>query len=182
MSTISKLKIALGQSPAQQSQFRVIVNPPAILGISLSEVDRLSILAKSVSDPESTIGTITMNVNGFPLTFKGDRSIEPITISYRIDANLRVHSLLQNWMDFLVATDGSTAARSHSDYVGSMIIEKLRLNQRGGSEDPEVVARCFVKDCFITSMPSMGLDQDSVNEAITIDTTWYYTSFKWEYL
>lgn len=183
--SISKLKNALGGDVSRQNQFRVIVNPPPILGISLAEVDRLSIVAKSVSDPESSIGSITLYSGAKPINFRGDREYSPITVDYRYDANLLVHDALYQWQEFLVSHDGFTASRSITDYAGTIIIEKLRQRQAAPGQpndlEPEVIKRCFVYDAFPTNVPGFGgLDADSANEPTIVSVTFTYSNFKWE--
>jgi hypothetical protein len=180
MSNILKLKNALNGATLSANQFRVIINPPAILGISLPEVDRVSILAKSVTTPESTIGTITVNQNGKPLQLSGDRTFDDISVDFRLDANMRAYDFLNTWSDFIVGQANYNAARSHSDYVGSMIIEKLRLfDNRTPDAEPEVTKRCFVNEVFIKTLSGLPLDQDSMNEGIVVSASFAYTNYSW---
>lgn len=179
MTNINKLKLAIG-SPAQSNQFSVIINPPSILQISLPEVERISILAKSVTTPDDTVGTITLNQAGRQISFRGDREIGTIEISFRYDVNMKAHDLLYAWSDLLVGHDTFTAARTHSDYTGSIIIQKLRLyDNRTPEAQPEVVRTCEVKEAFLNSISGISLDQDSTNEGIIVSTNWSYTTFKW---
>lgn len=181
MSNINKLKLALGGSTLSANQWRVIINPPAILGISLSEVDRISILAKSVTTPESTIGTITVNQGGKPLQLAGDRSFDDLTLDFRLDINMKAYEFLNTWSDFIVGQYNYNASRSHSDYTGSMIIEKLRLyDNRTPDAEPEVTKRCYVNEVFIKTLSGLPLDQDTMNEGIISSASFAYTNYRWE--
>lgn len=180
MSNILRLKEALNHDVARGNQFRIIINPPALLGISLPEVDRVSILAKSVTTPEDNIGVIEVGTAGKKVKFRGDREYTDLSIDIRYDAILKTHDFLYSWMDFLVGHNTFNAARSHNDYTGSMIIEKLRLyDSRTPNAEPEVVKRCFVSQVFPTNISGMPLDQDETNNSIIISTTWAYTDFNW---
>jgi len=181
MSNILRLREALGQDVARGNQFRVVINPPALLNISLPEVDRFSILAKSVTTPDDTVGTIDVNSAGKRVRFRGDKEYGDISIDIRYDAMLKSHDFLYAWMDFLVGHNTYNAARSHGDYTGSMIIEKLRLyDNRTINAEPEVVKRCFVSQCFPINVGGLPLDQEENNSGIIISTNWAYTDFYWE--
>lgn len=178
---INQLKLALGGSTLSPNQHRIIINPPSILGISLSEVDRVSILAKSVTTPESNIGTITVYAAGKPLQLAGDRSYDDISVDFRLDINMKAYEFLNSWADFIVGQSDFNASRSHVDYTGSMIIEKLRLyDNRSPNQEPEVTSRCFVNEVFIKTLSGLNLDQDSQNEGIVSTATFAYTNYRWE--
>lgn len=179
MSNINKLRQALGGDGVHTNQFRVILNPPAILGIATSEVERLQVLCKSVTPPELNIGTITVYQGGKPLPYRGDREYSPVTIDYLYDINMKVHDTLYNWQNLMVSVDGFTASRTRSDYASTAIIEILRLKALGdpNPEEPDVIKRYILRDVFPTNVPQPNYNQETMNEFASVSVTLSYTDF-----
>lgn len=178
MSNVNKLRLALGGNPQRQNQFRVIVTPPTALSISASEIDRFTILAKDVSVPTSELGTVTLFQGGKPVKFPGDPDYPDLTVTYRVDANMFVHDYLYQWRELLFSHGGFSGTRNLDESSGEIIVEKLLLPKVGG--EPVVIKRAIATNAFPLSVPDMGLDQDTMNDAVTLSVSFAYQDFTWE--
>ena len=101
------------------------LNAGATFGGQASDVSRF--LVKVSEIPASTIGNISVPYLGRKLTYPGDRTFEPLTITIINDENFSVRNALERWMETMAYH--STAGSAVPGSLTTGLITTLYLTQ-----------------------------------------------------
>lgn len=152
---IDDFKAKLKGGGARANLFRVTCNFPSFVQ---GDVELTSFMCKGASLPASTLAAIAVPFRGRQLQIAGDRTFEPVTLTFFNDTDFSIRNAFERWMNGINGHTTNTGVLSPSDYQADMIIEQLDRQEN-------VLKTYTVRGAFPTSVAAIELSNDS-NDAI----------------
>lgn len=152
---IDDFKAKLKGGGARANLFRVTCNFPSFVQ---GDVELASFMCKGASLPPSTVAAVAVPFRGRQLQIAGDRTFEPITLTFFNDTDFSIRNAFERWMNGINGHTTNTGVLSPSDYQADMIIEQLDRQEN-------VLKTYTIRGAFPTSVAAIELSNDT-NDAI----------------
>lgn len=153
---IDDFKAKLKGGGARANLFRVTCNFPSFVQAS---VELTSFLCKGAALPASTVAAIAVPFRGRQLQIAGDRTFEPVTLTFFNDTDFAIRNAFESWMNGINGHTTNTGILSPADYQVDMIVEQLDRQEN-------VLKTYNIRGAFPTSIAAIELSND---EASTIE-------------
>lgn len=150
---IDDFKAKLKGGGARANLFRVTVNFPSFVQ---ADVETTSFLCKNAVIPASSVGAVAIPFRGRQLQIAGDRTFEPVSLTFFNDTDFAIRNAFEQWMNGINGHTTNTGILSPSDYQVDMIIEHL-------DRQDNVIKTINVRGAFPTSVSSIDLGNDQTD-------------------
>ena len=165
---IDDFKAKLKGGGARANLYRVTCNFPSY---AQGDVELTSFMCKGASLPPSVIASVPVPFRGRQLQVAGDRTFEPITLTFFNDTDFAVRDAMERWMNGINSHNSNTGILSPSEYQADMIIEQL-------DRQDNVLKTINVRGAFPTNISGIDLTNDA-NDAIEEFTVEFQVQY-WE--
>lgn len=165
---IDDFKAKLKGGGARANLYRVTCNFPSY---AQGDVELTSFMCKGASLPPSVIASVPVPFRGRQLQVAGDRTFEPITLTFFNDTDFAVRDAMERWMNGINGHNSNTGILSPSEYQADMIIEQL-------DRQDNVLKTINVRGAFPTNISGIDLTNDA-NDAIEEFTVEFQVQY-WE--
>jgi hypothetical protein len=151
---IDDFKAKLKGGGARANLFRVTVNFPSY---AAGDVELTSFMCSAASLPQSAIAVVEVPFRGRQLKVAGDRTFDPITLTFLNDTDFAVRNAFERWMNGINTHVANTGILAPSEYQADMIIEQL-------DRQDNVIKTYDVRGAFPTNVAAIDLANASNDE------------------
>jgi hypothetical protein len=172
MANIADFKAQLTGGGARANQFRVELAFPSFVTLGVVAGAQAQFLCNAAQLPASIIDPISILYRGRPVTFAGERTFQPWTISVYNDTNFNIRNALEQWSNGIQNNAATTGITNPLNYQVDLAVHQL---DRNGAT---VKTYKFV-DAFPSEVGdiSLGYDQGNAIEAFNVTFQYnYWTS------
>lgn len=167
MANISEFKSQLTGGGARANQFRVVLAFPGFVGLGAVAGSQAQFLCNTAQLPASTIEPISVLYRGRPVTFAGERTFAPWTVSIYNDTNFNIRNALEQWSNGIQANADTNGITNPANYQVDMAVYQL---DRNGA----IIKTYDFHDAFPTEVGDIALGYDQGNAIETFNVTFQY--------
>jgi hypothetical protein len=156
---------------ARPSLFKILVSPPAGIGIGSSTTKQLSLLARSAQLPAVTIDTVEAPYFGRKIKLQGDRTWADWTITVMNDEDFALRSVFESW-----SNEMNTFVSNRNSFGDSALAYKVdgivqQYGKAGPKDEGGVIRSYKMVGIFPTTIGAINLDWDATNQIEVYDVT-----------
>lgn len=161
-----KTKIGYGIRP---NLFQVsIPTAPTASTLAAAYITDFTFLCRSAGIPASSVGTVEVPFRGRVIKLPGDRTFESWTITVFGDANLKLRSYFEKWLDVLNEHTSGAGQTTSTAYSATLQVDQLIRGAGSATttdtNSPHSIIRSYqFKNAFPTNISQIDLSYDNNN-------------------
>lgn len=167
MANISDFKAQLTGGGARANQFRVNLSFPPFVTLGSVAGAQAQFLCNAAQLPASTIEPITVQYRGRPVTFAGERTFAPWTISVYNDTNFNIRNALEQWSNGIQNNAQTNGITNPGNY--QVDLQVFQLDRNGAT-----IKEYTFKDAFPSEVGDIALGYDQGAAIETFNVTFQY--------
>lgn len=177
MGTINQFKNVMTQGGARSNQFSVMLKFPDFAAGSTSSnndtngassaASKAQFLCNAASLPASELADATVFYRGRQVSFAGERTFRPWTITLYNDTDLSIRSVFENWVNYTSQSDATYGELSSSKYQTVLDVNQLDRNDN-------ITMTYQFYDAFPINVGEINLSWDENNRIQVYNVTFQY--------
>lgn len=160
MATVADFRNAVSSGLTRQHKWNVIVNFPTFAG-SNDDARQAALLARTTTMPSSMLGEIDLIWAGRKIPMPGDRTFEPIPVTFISVNDQNVRDAFETWSEYINGSESNSGAFGTLDDVFADVeMQLLGIND-------EIVKTYILRDAWPKEITGLEMDkgaQDSYGE------------------
>lgn len=173
---LNEFRNKLQHGGARPSQFEMRVTWPQQIPLGIAAAADFPFLCQASEIPGESVGTIGVKYFGRTLTYAGDRSYSPLTLTIINDEDFKIRKALEAWMNAIQGRSTSTSAFDGGINAGGYATEaEVRQYTRNDNGQGGVPTHAYkFIGLFPTELGNIQLSWESENQIETFTCQFQY--------